>query len=226
MDARKKRVRQRGISKYQLFLPEERLTGDTTMRVIERTVYRFDELCDVAKERAREWYRSGNLDYDWWECSYDCFEQVGNALGFDFNHKSKNTPSIWFSGFYCQGAGSSFEASYAYSKGWRKKLADVCSDPELFEIGEALQKAQAAYFYRLAAEVKPRRDTNIVVTVDCDDVNYRKIDEEPLEQAIHDFNHWIFKSLEKEYEYLQSDEVVDDSIVANEYEFDEDGNCV
>jgi hypothetical protein len=47
--------------------------------------------------------------------------------------------------------------------------------------------------------------------------------EEELTEALRDFNRWIFKSLEKEYEYLMSDEQVDESIKANEYEFTKEG---
>ena len=36
-------------------------------RVTIKDVYQFNELSDRAKERAREWYREGALDYDWWE---------------------------------------------------------------------------------------------------------------------------------------------------------------
>lgn len=36
------------------------------MRTIEKTIFTFDELSESAKERAREWYRSG-LDYPWWD---------------------------------------------------------------------------------------------------------------------------------------------------------------
>lgn len=35
------------------------------METIELTLYRFDELGDKAKERARNWYRDG-LEYPWW----------------------------------------------------------------------------------------------------------------------------------------------------------------
>lgn len=34
---------------------------------------------------------------------------------------------------------------------------------------------------------------------------------------------WIYRSLEAEYEYRQSDAVVDEDIRANEYEFTEGG---
>jgi hypothetical protein len=36
------------------------------MRTIEKTIYKFDELDEFAKSRAREWYRSG-LEYPWWD---------------------------------------------------------------------------------------------------------------------------------------------------------------
>lgn len=52
-------------------------------------------------------------------------------------------------------------------------------------------------------------------------LDYELVDN--LIEALTDFNSWIFKSLEKEYEYLMSDESVDESIKANEYEFTEDG---
>ena len=48
------------------------------------TVYQFDELSDKAKEKAREWYRSGALEYEWWESTYEDAAQVGLKItGFD-----------------------------------------------------------------------------------------------------------------------------------------------
>jgi len=34
---------------------------------VNRLVYRFEELSDKAKERAREWYREGGLYDKWWD---------------------------------------------------------------------------------------------------------------------------------------------------------------
>lgn len=34
------------------------------MHIIETKAYRFDELTEEAKERARTWYREGGFDYD------------------------------------------------------------------------------------------------------------------------------------------------------------------
>ena len=34
---------------------------------------------------------------------------------------------------------------------------------------------------------------------------------------------WLYRQLEAEYDYLTSDEAIDDSIIANEYTFTENG---
>ena len=50
--------------------------------------------------------------------------------------------------------------------------------------------------------------------------------EDDIAQLMRDFADWIYDQLEKEYEYQCSDNVVEESIIANEYEFDEDGDRV
>lgn len=44
-----------------------------------------------------------------------------------------------------------------------------------------------------------------------------------LRQLMRDFADWMYRQLEAEYEYRMSDEQVDDTITANEYEFTESG---
>ena len=39
----------------------------------------------------------------------------------------------------------------------------------------------------------------------------------------NDFAHWVYRTLEKEYEYLDSDEHVDEMLTINEYEFTAEG---
>ena len=41
--------------------------------------------------------------------------------------------------------------------------------------------------------------------------------------TMRDFNRWIYKRLLAEYEWLIADEQVEESIIANEYEFTEEG---
>ena len=49
-----------------------------------------------------------------------------------------------------------------------------------------------------------------------------------LAELLRDFMNWIYQQLENEHDYLLSDEYVDDTIRANEYEFTENGKraCV
>lgn len=46
------------------------------MKIIETKVYTFDELSDDTKEKARDWYRQGAMDYEWW----DFVEEDGNGI--------------------------------------------------------------------------------------------------------------------------------------------------
>lgn len=55
---------------------------------IVRTLYQFDELSEQAKEKAREWYREGALDYEWYDCIYDDAARVGLKItAFDLDRR-------------------------------------------------------------------------------------------------------------------------------------------
>lgn len=56
-----------------------------------------------------------------------------------------------------------------------------------------------------------------------DDALDLAVDEDSINQIVSDFASWIYRALEKEYDYQMSDECVDETIRANEYEFYEDG---
>ena len=47
--------------------------------------------------------------------------------------------------------------------------------------------------------------------------------EEGVIEALRDLARWLFRQLEREYDYLSSDDVVDETIVANGYTFTEAG---
>ena len=42
-------------------------------------------------------------------------------------------------------------------------------------------------------------------------------------EALRDLARWLYRQLEREYEYLSSDEAVDETIAANQYTFTETG---
>lgn len=202
------------------------------MRTIETQVFKYDELSDEAKAKAREWY-SGTAcqDSDWFDFVYDDADNVAKIIGITLDRKRGNTPSIYFSGFYSQGDGACFEGSYRYVKGALKAIkAYAPQDTELHRIAKELQDIQRRHFYQLRATVKHRGhyQHSGCMSVDVyrtDDGYFNDgTDEESFIQCMRDFADWIYSQLEKEYEYQTSDEVAEEMIIANEYEFDENGN--
>lgn len=199
----------------------------------EITVYQFDELSDAAKEKAREWYRDGQLDYDWWGFVYEQADTAAKHLGIDIDRKDKNTPAIYFSGFCSQGDGACFEGSYRYKKGWRSALlhefgpGDALN--ELLSIGQALQAIQARHFYKLEATCRHRgfyqHSGCMSVDVEHAEDRYRDIGdaEDEIRDQLRLFADWIYDRLESEHDWLTADEQVDEAIRANEYTFNEDG---
>lgn len=197
------------------------------------TLYKFDELSDTAKEKAREWFRRDYPDYDWWESVYEQADTAAKHLGIDIDRKGNHTPAIYFSGFWSQGDGACFEGSYRYKKGWRKAIlaefGNSDTQRELLDIGQQLHEAQARQFYKLVATVTHRGhyDHSGCTSIDVshDEDPYRDIGdcEDAVIQALREFMDWIYKTLEDEYDWLTSDEQVDDSIIANEYTFLENG---
>lgn len=207
------------------------------MRIAKKTLYKYEELSDRAKQRARECYLEGGLDYSWWEYLYEDFARVAEILGISLsekpvplmNGKCRYEPEIYFSGFYHQGSGSSFCGTYGYAKGAVAKIKKYApQDEELHRIAQGLQDVQRRHFYRLTADMTSVRDHCLRVEVGDSENPYRDIGdaEDDVRELMNDFNDWMFKCLQDEYEYLTSDEAVEESIVANEYEFDEYGNWV
>ena len=69
-------------------------------KVIEVEVFKYAELSDSAKQRARDWYIEG-MDYEWWEGVYEMAKEDGKEKGFYID-------KINFSGFCSQGDGASW----------------------------------------------------------------------------------------------------------------------
>lgn len=220
------------------------------MRIKHTAVYTYDELTDEAKERARDWYRQGHLDYDWWDCLYEDFGKRAHELGIDLgqkpvklmNGKTRYDPEIYFSGFYHQGSGSSFGGTWRADAMNINKLKSECpTDKELHRIADSLAKC-AKEDSEVTATISAKRDHWIDVTVedgntvmeqldalDSESAEYEQIAqgcqdrEDAITEALRNFNHWMYRCLEQEYEWLNSNEQVEDAIIANAYEFTEDG---
>lgn len=207
--------------------------------VKEYTIYTFDELSDDAKETARDWYRAGDTFSDMFEVSD--FIAVAELLGILFNSNpvklgngdTRWEPKIYWSGFSSQGDGACFEGTYRYAKGAVAAITKYTggTDKELIRIATELQRAQKNNFYQLRARCahQGRYYHSGCMSVEVEDNrdSWREIprnDADTVEQAMRDFADWMYRQIEREYEYQMSDEVVDETIRINGYTFDEDGN--
>ena len=161
------------------------------------TIYKFDELSDKAKEKARDWYREGALEYDWWDGVYEDAKNIGLKIAsFDTDR------------------GNSIEGDF-------KDDAESCAKAILKEHGKDCDSYKLADEY-LETHKALRTQFDEACEADDDPVLIRKLDE-GLVELDAEFKRAILEdyldTLKKEVEYRMSDESVDESILANEYDF-------
>jgi hypothetical protein len=208
-----------------------------TMRTVEETVYKFSELSDAAKEVARNWWRECSSSDDWWDFVYDDAAQIAELMGIDLRTRPvklmgggvRYEPNIWFSGFCSQGDGACFEGDYSYRKGSVKAVKrHAPQDQELHAIVEGLYEIQKRNFYRVACTVQHRGHYSHSGCTEFDfdrsDCEVSSDDRDEVRKYLRRFMDWIYEQLETEHDWLNSDEQVDESIIANEYEFTESGD--
>lgn len=169
------------------------------MRIKETKVYQYDELSEKAKEKARDWFREASAGDEWWQSTYEDAESVGIKISaFDIDR-----------GSYCKGE----FISGAEETAWKieKDHGETC---------ETYKTAKAFLAERDKIVKEAKRDENGEFE-----------DERELDAALDEFEAEFLKSiledyriiLQKEYEYQNSDEMVEENIRANEYEFNENG---
>lgn len=207
--------------------------------VIQTIVYTLDELDSHAKERARAWYRQVSNDDDWHEAVFEDFGRVCEILGVElatrtvrlYGGGTRQKPCIWFSGFSSQGDGACFEGAYSYRKGSAREIRSYApGDERLAGIADRLQQIQRKNLYSLEARMTHRgryyHEYCMDISVERASDSYQPPTpdaEEIVTEALRDLARWLYRQLEREYEYQTSDEVVDESIEANGYTFTEVG---
>jgi hypothetical protein len=205
--------------------------------IVETEVFAFDELTGAAREKAREWYRQGNLEYEWWDMVYSDFETICDILGIALKTYpvtlmgggTRRKPCIYFRGFSSQGDGASFDVDcYAYARGSVARImAHASKDEALHAIARQLAGIQRRNFYRLYASAEQRgfycHEHTMHIDVRRDDTDMTADAEEAVSEALRDLARWLYGCLEREYDYLQSDEMVDEAIIANAYTFTAEG---
>lgn len=210
-------------------------------RTIEKTVYTFDELDERAKDRAIQKYREMSahdaIHKHIYEDAKTCFEFCGFA-----------DLEIQYSGFSCQGDGASFVGTWSAADvkpGQLKQHAP--QDEELAALDDEFAALKARYPSMTATITRTDSHYCHEHTVTAEAACYNE-DNDPINGFVYESPHWklmetaglvvadefeelarrcmrwIYKQLEKEYDYQTSDEHIIDMIEANEMEFDENGD--
>ena len=191
-------------------------------------IYKFEELSDESQEKAIEKFYDLNIYEGWWDSVYEMYMQ--DETGFDID-------KIYFSGFSSQGDGAMFEGSpnkdilnfitsgynnQQYQKDW-SRVIKLIKNGDINIYGSFKQHGHyyhsKSYSDNLDAEM----------TNDWSGKNYSNIEDiledilEEIREHYEDICNKIYHSLEQEYEYYTSREAIEESIIANEYEFTENG---
>lgn len=167
------------------------------MREMTITVYKFDELSETTRQTVLNNLAYINVDYDWWKFIYDDVEQIGaKIIAFDIDR-----------GNYCKI--ENFENWETIAKNIIENHGEQC---------KTYTDAKNYLIERARIEQEGKKN------------DFSEVYESEFEEANREFKNDLANSylsmLRKEYEYMTSEEVIIETIKANEYEFYENGNLI
>jgi hypothetical protein len=207
------------------------------MKTIQLNLYEFAELEEKAKQKAIEDHRHINVDYSWWDFTYDDFINICQTIGITVDKKS-----IFFRGFYSQGDGSGFIAEIdlpvlldgIVTQKWKKyapKLELHLTLPEIdrrvirlirenkLDTAPQITHPHRGYY------VKAELNENLPYSYHGYPLIEKQLDllEDGVIKIAETLNRYLYKSLQDEYEYQTDEQAVTEAIEANEYWFTADG---
>jgi hypothetical protein len=213
------------------------------MKTINTDVFTFDELDEKAKEKARDWMREGYPDHGWWEdlVTPECSNAVqslkdagievdARGLSFDLDRAD----FICFEPFRYEHKTPTGHTLKGEHKGiwveYPDKLADEWREQKI--IGDKIHRAITNGDILVSIDTRLYGGgyaRNYIELVGDSDIGYELVDKISDAQS-DDQRAWfngnldaIKKELRAEFEYLTSDENIDDILRANEYTFTKDG---
>lgn len=161
------------------------------MRTVRTKVYFFEELSEEAQQKAIQKHSDINVDFNWWECTYDDAENIGLKItGFDLERNKHASGNLTLSA--CEVAQNIIN-----------------------EHGETCKTHQTALSF---LDKWNPVFANYMETEDGED-ELMELEDEFLNNLLSDYA----DILQNESEYLQSEEAIKETLIANEYEFTKEG---
>lgn len=199
------------------------------------------------QERLIEKYRDCNVDFDdWYDCVYEVWEEKLKEKGIELDSKTSRTvgghtissPAIYFSGFWSQGDGACFEGglymdkfieAHDLAKDYKAVAFFVASGDSITcsisHNGRYYHSNSVDYNFDCYIETEEHDPVRTAIN----EAMYEQFESEwggfqtSVKDICQGYMNEIYSDLEKEYDYLTSDEAVWDAIEANEWdEEDED----
>ena len=192
-----------------------------------RTLYTFAELSEAARAAVLDKYRDWNVEgLDWWDSVYEDAQAIGALMGF-------TGMEIGFSGFWSQGDGARFDASYSFARDcYRRVKAYAPKDETLHNLAAKLQALQKKNGRKLEGGCK--RDKSGMsyehsgwMSCEVERTDEKEVSDEDAQEftaIARGFANWIYRTLEKDYEGQTSDEAV--AAALEDREFTEAGVLV
>lgn len=184
---------------------------------------------DESKQELVEKYRDINVDHDWWDFTYEDFKN-------DMREKGIEVVRMYFTGFYSQGDGACFEGLVPVSQFSKfmevHELSSKFPAAKFFADNNDLRLDMHKHHHHYCHE-----NTIDVTIMDISGNPYEdfstrwevydtmqtlfneeeyELFELECEDIVKGYMRELYSRLEKEYEYLVSEEVVWETIVANE----------
>ena len=194
-------------------------------------------------------HRDFNVGHDWWDSTCDGFHRICEILGIDLDKNEPSFSGFWSQGDGASWTGS--YSAIAAARGIVAMRYDIApanirehapKDEELHRIADELCLLNRTFFpaYADIGRDNSRYVHSSTMGVDTlelcvGDEWYDGYDEEGgvaeevvdhirdhLLGLLRDLADWLYTALDKEYEYLTSDEAVIEGLEANEIEEDEE----
>jgi hypothetical protein len=168
------------------------------MKTIKLKLYSFDELSEQAQNKALNDLRTINVDFNWWESTYEDAKNIGLKItGFDLDRNKHATGQFTLSAL--------------------EVAQNILNDH-----GDECQT------YKLATEFLSKHNPIFADYMDENSENYESRDlEGQLQDLEQDFLNDLLEDyanmLQKECECLMEDEQVKETVLINDYTFEENG---
>jgi hypothetical protein len=172
----------------------------------------YKDLAEDVKKRLRDKHRYVNISYlDWWDGVYAWAKEDAAKFGLGIE-------DIYFSGFSSQGDGASFVGELRFNEcdvtdlnEGAKELYDVLAG--MYGLIKIVEDYSALRVY-IEQRGNYYHENTMGFGYTCynadaiDPIIDTKLEE--VEEALRGYARWIYRTLEKDYDYLTSDEAIDE----------------